>query len=110
MIHRLAVPSETSLERRGWVADPAELLSAQQRWERIGATLVGSYHTHRVPWASDPARDTCTALDRALSQQTGLWTLIVSMVDPAKPVVRAFFEADNDHEAEIVVGQVEGPA
>lgn len=103
IIDQLAVPSTTTPEKRGWVADPAELLAAQERWERIGATLIGSYHTHRVPWSSDPLRETCTALDRALSLQTGLWIFVVSMVNPVRPVIRAFFEADNDREAEVVV-------
>ena len=103
IIDRLSVPSETPSEKRGWIADSVELLAAQKRWESMGVALVGSYHTHRVPWASDPLRETCTALDRALSLQTGLWIFIVSMVNPVRPVIRAFFEADNNREAEVVV-------
>jgi|HubBroStandDraft_6_1064221.scaffolds.fasta_scaffold669077_2 hypothetical protein len=103
LIDQLAVPSETPADRRGWVADATELLTAQRRWERMGVGLIGSYHTHRVPWNTDPSRDTCTELDRALSKHTGLWVFIVSMVNPARPIIRAFFEADNEHEAEVVV-------
>ena len=103
LMDELAVPSETPLDRRGWVADPREVLAAERRCEAEGSVLFGAYHVHRVPWSHDPRRDTCTALDRALAQDSGLWAFILSMVDPDRPVLRAFFEGDNDREAVVSV-------
>jgi hypothetical protein len=96
-----AFPSETPLERRGWVADPSEVLSFQQACDQSGAALFGSYHMHRVPWDHDPRRDRCTAVDTKLASGSGLWVLILSMVDPDKPVLRAFYEGRNEDEAPI---------
>lgn len=101
--HALAVPSETPLERRGWLADPKELLAAQRACDLAGTEIFGSYHMHRVGWPEDPRRETCTALDEALARESGLWVLVLSMVDPDRPVLRAFFEGDNGREARVVL-------
>lgn len=103
LVHALAVPSQTPLERRGWLADPSELLAAQRACDAAGTIIFGSYHMHRVGWPADPRRETCTALDEALARDRGLWMLVLSMVDPERPVLRAFFEGDNDREAQIAV-------
>ena len=100
----LAVPSETPLERRGWLTDPDELLDAERRCEAANAVIFASYHMHRVSWPHDPLRDTCTAIDTALAEGRGLWVMILSLVDPQRPTLRAFFEGDNDREARVVVG------
>jgi len=103
LMNEVAFPSETPLDRRGWVADPREVLAADQRCENDGSGLVGSYHMHRLPWPHDPRRDTCTAIDTALAEGCGLWAFILSMVDPDQPVLRAFFEGDNAREATVRV-------
>ena len=103
LVHALAVPSQTPLERRGWLADPKELIAAQEACDAAGTVIFGSYHMHRVGWPEDPRRETCTALDEALARDRGLWMLVLSMVDPERPVLRAFFEGDNDREAQIVL-------
>lgn len=103
LVGALAVASETPLHRRGWLADPKELLAAQSAFDNAGTVLVGSYHMHRVGWPADPRRETCTALDEALARHCGLWMFVLSMVDPDRPVLRAFFEGDNEHEADVVL-------
>ncbi len=103
LMDELAVPSETPFDRRGWVADPKEVLAAERRFEEAGAALFGAYHMHRVAWPDDPRRDTCTALDTALARGSGLWAFILSLVDPEQPTLRAFFEGDNGREARISV-------
>ena len=45
-----AVPSETPFERRGWVADPGEMLAQTEALQQQGLLLLGVYHMHRVPW------------------------------------------------------------
>lgn len=110
LAHALAVPSETPLERRGWLADPKELLAAQRACDLAGTEIFGSYHMHRVGWPEDPRRETCTALDEALARGRGLWMLVLSMVDPDRPVLRAFFEGDNDHEARVLLAADGAPA
>lgn len=103
LVQALAVPSQTPLQRRGWLADPSELIAAQEACDATGTIIFGSYHMHRVGWPADPRRETCTALDEALARDRGLWMLVLSMVDPERPVLRAFFEGDNDREAQIVL-------
>lgn len=101
LMEEVAVPSETPYARRGWVADPAEVVAAERAAETSGSTIFCSYHMHRVAWSHDPLRDTCTAIDTRLAEGSGLWMLIVSMVDPERPILRAFYEGDNDREAAI---------
>ncbi len=109
LMDELAVPSETPFEGRGWVADPRELLAGERRFEEAGSVLLGSYHMHRVAWRDDPRRDTCTAIDTALARGSGLWAFILSMVDPGRPVLRAFFEGDNAREGQIHIEEGPGP-
>lgn len=101
LMAEVAVPSETPMTRRGWVAHPDEIRRAEDACDSIGGVVFGSYHMHRVPWSHDPDRDTCTELDTRLAEGSGLWMLILSMVDPEHPVLRAFFEGRNDHEARV---------
>ncbi|MDP8929494.1 MAG: hypothetical protein M3O70_13225 [Actinomycetota bacterium] len=101
LMQEVGVPSETPFEKRGWVADPREVLRAERECEAWGSVVFGGYHMHRVAWEHDPRRDTCTALDIRLAEDSGLWALILSMVDPDRPVLRAFFEGHNHHEATI---------
>lgn len=108
LMAEVAVPSETPMERRGWVAHPDEIRSAEQTCDSTGSMIFGSYHMHRVPWSHDPARDTCTELDTRLADGSGLWMLILSMVDPQRPVLRAFFEGRNEHEATVRTGRAGG--
>ena len=103
LMRRWAVPSETPFERRGWVADPVEVLAAQEASDEAGSALFGAYHMHRVAWPDDPLRDTCTAIDRCLAAGSGLWAFILSMVDPERPILRAFFEGDNGRESPVLV-------
>lgn len=107
LMDSVAVPSETPLDRRGWVADPREVMSAEREFEQCRSVLLGGYHMHRVAWKHDPRRDTCTELDRRLSEGSGLWAFILSMVDPDNPRMRAFFEGDNEREAPICLGQLQ---
>jgi hypothetical protein len=96
-----AIPSETPNEQRGWIANPAELMTIENFCDENDWLLFGNYHTHRVAWPHDPRRDTCTHLDRSLSAGTGQWTFIVSAVDLHRPLIRAFYEGDNTREAAI---------
>lgn len=99
MMESYAVPSETPFDRRGWIADPREVMEAELECQAHGALVFGTYHMHRVPWDDDPVRDTCTELDTRLAEDSGLWMLILSLVDPDRPILRAFFEGRNQHEA-----------
>jgi hypothetical protein len=94
-----AIPSETPNAQRGWIAHPRELLAVEHSCDEHDWLMFGNYHTHRVAWPHDPRRDTCTALDRALAQDTGQWVFIVSAVDLHRLCVRAFYEGDNNQEA-----------
>ncbi len=109
VMDQLAVPSETPLDRRGWVSDPREVLAAEERFDRAGARLLGGYHMHRVAWDHDPRRDGCTEVDTELASGSGLWMFILSMVDPEKPILRAYFEGDNAREAPVRLTRAPGP-
>jgi len=92
VMHEHAVPSVTPLARRGWVADPAELLARIRECRPDGDILLGTYHMHRVGWEHDPVRDTPTKLDAVLAEDSGLLMFIVSMVRPEQPLIRVFYE------------------
>lgn len=103
-IDELAVPSVTPNARRGWLADPRELFDIHRECERRGTLPIASYHVHRVAWEHDPLRDTPTALDHELARDQGLWVVIVSLVEPERPRMRAFWEGDPAAECELVPG------
>lgn len=96
-----AIPSETPFAERGWVAAPHELAEVLKQCRKLDLQLIGSYHMHRVAWPNDPLRDTPTALDTILGGSSRLWMFIVSLVDPARPLLRAFLEGDCQHELPI---------
>jgi hypothetical protein len=107
VVRELATDSRTPIDRRGWIAAPEEILAVQERCDRAGLTLFASYHMHKVPWAHDPLRDRPTALDTALGEGQGLWMVILSMVDPTRPILRAFWEGRPDAEAALVdIGEI----
>ncbi len=88
------IASKTPFERRGWVADPKELYDIYQEADQLGLELFGNYHMHLVPWPpDDPIRDTPTGIDTVLAKDSNMTTFIISMVDPDKPVIRAFYES-----------------
>ena len=87
-----AIPSETGLDKRGWVADPQELMDVTRECQEQGLIILGAYHMHRVAWQHDATRDTPTELDRILATENRMIMFVVSMVDPEKPLMRAFYE------------------
>ncbi|MFA5719078.1 MAG: hypothetical protein WC952_15320 [Desulfobulbaceae bacterium] len=102
-----AVPSETPLPNRGWVADPAELFARIRECRSSGQVLLGTYHMHRVAWEHDRDRDTPTELDEVLARDSGLLMFIVSMVRPEQPVIRAFYEGMKEKEIPIIFGSLD---
>jgi hypothetical protein len=98
-----AVPSETPLEKRGWVADPEELAERTDQLRKDSLFIVGTYHMHRVAWPDDPLRDRPTSLDTVLAAGSQMLIFIISMVDVEHPVMRAFFEGQPDREVEIII-------
>ena len=103
MMAEHAIPSETPLEKRGWVADQEELAKAVADFSKKGLSLIGSYHMHRVAWEHDQIRDTPTTLDTILGRGSRLIMLIISMVDPDKPLIRAFVEGNSEEEIPIEI-------
>jgi len=101
-VRELATASRTPLEQRGWIAAPEEVMEVQERCDAAGTFLFGSYHMHKVPWRHDPLRDTPTALDTALGEGQSLWMLILSLVDPERPLLRAFWEGRPEVEAKLL--------
>lgn len=106
-MQEFAVPSITPLDRRGWVADPDELSALVREFTASGLRLIGTYHMHRVAWEHDPIRDTPTELDTILGAKSRLIMFIVSMVDPARPIIRAFYEGRPDTEIPVISGEIE---
>ncbi|MBI5787555.1 MAG: hypothetical protein HZA78_01690 [Candidatus Schekmanbacteria bacterium] len=96
------IPSKTPFERRGWVADPQEVFAAYQEAEASGLEIVGSYHMHLVPWPGDPIRDTPTEIDTVLAEDSNMYNFIISLVDPDKPSMRAFYESILEKEIPII--------
>jgi len=96
-----AIPSVTPLDKRGWVADPAELFARIKECRAKRQVLIGTYHMHRVGWEHDSIRDTPTTLDAVLAKESGLLMFIISMVDPQRPIIRTFFEGILEQEIPI---------
>jgi proteasome lid subunit RPN8/RPN11 len=98
-----AMPSKTPFGGRGWITDPQELKACYDRCDQEKLVVFGTYHMHVVPWDHDPLRDTPTRMDTVLAQNSGLFSLIVSMVDIAHPKIRAFYEGLVEKEVPILV-------
>jgi len=98
-----AIPSETDLDKRGWVADPQELMVVIRECQEQGLIILGAYHMHRVAWQHDATRDTPTELDRLLATESRMIMFVVSMVDPEKPLMRAFYEGILEQEIPITL-------
>lgn len=98
-----AVPSETPLDQRGWVAEASELDTSLRALQTHGLRLVGNYHMHRVAWDHDPRRDTPTKLDTILGANSRMFMFIISMVNPDTPVIRAFFEGSQGLELPVEI-------
>jgi len=96
-----AIPSKTKLDKRGWVADPQELEDVTRECQEQGLIILGAYHMHRVAWQHDATRDTPTELDSILAAGSRMIIFIISMVDPEKPLMRAFYEGSLEQEIPI---------
>jgi hypothetical protein len=103
MMEQYAVPSKTSLDRRGWITDPEELKEYYDQCDQEKLIVFGTYHMHIVPWEHDPIRDTPTLLDTILARNSNLFSFIVSMVDVTRPRIRAFYEGSVENEVPIHV-------
>lgn len=103
MMARHAVPSETPLDRRGWIADPEELQEKLKEFKENNFQLAGSYHMHRVAWDHDHRRETPTELDQILGKESRIFMFIIAMVNPNMPVIRAFFEGKESLEVPVVI-------
>jgi hypothetical protein len=103
-----AVPSETPFARRGWVADPGELLARAETLQQQGLLLLGVYHMHRVPWENDPQRDRPTELDTILGNGSRMLMFIASLVDSDRPLIRSYYEGAPEREVPIVVTATPG--
>lgn len=103
MLTRHAIPSETVIDKRGWVADPRELKDLINTCQEQAVTILGAYHMHRVAWQQDATRDTPTELDGILAAGSRMIMFVVSMVDPDKPLLRAFYEGNITREIPILL-------
>ena len=68
----------------GFVADPGELLALYRRLDESGLEAVALFHVHR----RQPAN--FSVIDFKLHNPAYAWHLIISLRDPASPVLRAF--------------------
>src|SRR5215469_6831661 len=68
----------------GFVADPAELLTVYRAIEDCGAQIVAPFHSHR----RQPAN--FSLIDYRLHNPAFAWHLIISLRDPAHPVLQPF--------------------
>jgi len=103
IMQQYAVPSETPFTKRGWVAEPTELMKNIRQIQQDNLLLLGAYHMHRVAWPDDPRRDTPTILDTELAADSRMLLFIVSMVNPEQPIIRAFYEGNPDRQTPIIL-------
>lgn len=69
---------------RGFVISPDEYMTTVKQIAARGESFVGVYHSHRCTHAEPSALDLALHLDR------DLFCYIVSVTEPAKPVVRVY--------------------
>ena len=98
-----AIPSETPLAKRGWIAEPEELLGKIKLMQQDNLLLLGAYHMHRVAWPDDLLRETPTALDTVLAADSRMLIFIISIVNVDQPVLRAFYEGKPDKEVPVII-------
>jgi len=103
IMEKHAIPSETPLDKRGWIADPQELQEKLREFSKSGFQLIGSYHMHRVAWEHDPLRETPTELDEILGESSRMFMFIIAVVNPDRPVIRAFFEGKESLEVPVSI-------
>jgi hypothetical protein len=68
----------------GFVADPAELLAVHRRLDACALDAVALFHVHR----RQPAN--FSVIDFRLHNPAYRWHLVISLRDPARPVLRPF--------------------
>jgi|SoiMethySBSTD1v2_1073268.scaffolds.fasta_scaffold416551_1 proteasome lid subunit RPN8/RPN11 len=68
----------------GFVADPTELLSVWRRIEELRLDAVAPFHVHR----RQPAN--FSTIDYRLHNPAFAWHLIISLRDPAQPIIQPF--------------------
>lgn len=98
-----AIPSETPLEKRGWVVDNKEMGIILKDCIKNDTEIVGAYHMHRVSWETDILRDTPTTLDTELAKDSETIVVIISMVNPETPIIRFFYEGILEKELECII-------
>ena len=103
MMQEHAIPSKNPFSMRGWMTDPTELKTVYDLCDKEDLLVFGTYHMHIVPWENDPLRDSPTVLDTVLAKGSGLFTFILSMVDPSRPSIRAYYEGKGDREVSMVL-------
>ena len=103
VMNRYAVASKTPLSQRGWITDPEELRECYEICDRDDLLAIGTYHMHIVPWDHDRLRDTPTKLDMILAKNSNLFSFIISLVDPSRPIIRAFYEGIQEKEVPIII-------
>lgn len=81
---------------RGFWIDPEEQLSKVKEIERKGQRIIGIYHSHRC-LCSVPSQ-----VDMDLHYDPNVLAIIVSLVDPNSPEVKAYIMGDNSY-AEIEI-------
>ena len=97
------IPSETPFTKRGWIAEPEELLGNIRLMQQDNLLFLGAYHMHRVAWPDDPLRDTPTTLDTVLAADSKMFIFIISMVKVDQPLLRAFYEGKPDKEVTVII-------
>lgn len=102
ILSKYAIPSETPLDKRAWVADPLETKNIINYCRKNRYEMLGTYHMHRVSWKGDSKREKPTELDTVLGKDSELVMFIVSVIDQDKPVIRSFYEGYPDQEIPIV--------
>lgn len=76
----------------GFVISAQEVQEVQETMASRGESFIGVYHSHRYR-SAEPS-----PVDMALNMNPSLLSYIVSVVDPAAPVVRAFRPSGDSYE------------
>jgi len=103
LINKYAIPSDTPIEHRGWVASPSEVIEAHDCFDKENTYLIGSYHMHHMKsWNGGQSKNYPSDFDEKLAENSNMIMFIVSVISGTECSIRAFYNGQKEREIEIL--------
>lgn len=103
LIATYAIPSDTPIDQRGWVASPHEVMEALNNFDLLGCDLLGSYHMHHEKsWNGIQSKEYPSTFDEKLAKNSNLIMFVVSIISESKYSIKAFYNGLKEKEIEVI--------